>query len=80
MGTVRETNSGLKRRHQAPFTGKKCTILDPYGDLVRILKNLGRRSDCVMTKMTKLTLSTVLSIYAPPPPTPDKGDFVICFI
>jgi hypothetical protein len=27
-----------------------------------------------MTKMTKLILSTVLSIYAPPLPTPDKGD------
>ena len=33
-----------------------------------------------MTKMTKLILSTVLSIYAPPPPTPDKGDFVISVI
>lgn len=33
-----------------------------------------------MTKMTKLILSTALSIYAPPPPTPDKGEFVISVI
>ena len=35
----------------------------------------------LMIKMTKLTLSTVPSIYAPPPPpTPDKGEFVISVI